>query len=269
MFGTSIPSPLDSPRAFFAYLASAAFLFALAQTVNGVVGANIRSLAQERGWDKFLGRFVNWFADWESTKSRWRLWLLLGFSGGIAAALWIGAMFPPPPSLDDISKAIAPIQKERDEDKAALEEIQGGPKSPFLGLDDAKRWRWAESLFRASVGNSNSRKTACHARVWGKPDSKTSAAFWNEIMYVFYLGDWGLEGGRNQKGYFPDGVTVSSGASSGEAYNCGYRLSEWLKGIGVGNVEFHANQSTPDLTECNNECIELVIGDIAMKQGAH
>jgi hypothetical protein len=129
----------------------------------------------------------------------------------VVATLWLGAIFPPPPSADAVAKAIAPVQKERDAAEAELQKIQGGPKSPFLGLDDAKRWRWAESLFRATVGTNNSRKPACHALIWEKPDSKSSTAFSSEIMYMLYMGDWGLESGRSQRNYFPPGITISSG----------------------------------------------------------
>jgi hypothetical protein len=86
-------------------------------------------------------------------------------------------------------------------------------------------------------------------------------------MYVFYLGDWSLEGGRNQKHYFPPGVTIYTGTDTGDSYNCGYRLSEWLRSIGIDHVQFQVNESTPDLTECKNECVELVIGDVTMIQG--
>lgn len=142
-------------------------------------------------------------------------------------------------------------------------------KTPFLGLDDAKRWQWAWSLFHVTVGNNNRRVTSCSARVWGAPPEtpgfKSSSAFWNEIMQVMYLGDWSLAGGQHTKNYFPDGIAIAVGDDHGETFDCGFHLSEWLKSIGVKNVTFEANQSTPDLVECKNECIELVIGNVTMR----
>jgi len=141
----------------------------------------------------------------------------------------------------------------------------GDEKSTFLRLDDAKRWQLANSLFKASVGNSTKRVASCSALVWSKPDSKSAASFWNELNYVFYLGDWGVSGSRIPKSYFPDGISILAGKNGGDAFNCGFRLSEWLNGVGVMNVSFQANQTTPDLIECKNECIEMVIGDVTMR----
>jgi hypothetical protein len=138
-------------------------------------------------------------------------------------------------------------------------------KTPFLGLDDAKRWQWAHSLFRATVGNNNRRVTSCSAMIWQKPESKSAAAFWNESMYLFYLADWGVGGGSTQKSFFPDGITILSGSDHGDAFNCGLHLKEWLQSIGVKAVDFQAKQTTPDLIECKNECVEIVVGDVTVR----
>jgi hypothetical protein len=75
-----------------------------------------------------------------------------------------------------------------------------------------------------------------------------------------------LEGGRTQKNFFPAGVTISSGGDQGDAFNCGYRLSEWLQSdVGVKLVDFQSNKTTPDLVDCKSECIEMIIGDVTIR----
>jgi hypothetical protein len=100
-------SLIGSPRAW----ASAAFGFLALQIIN----ANIRKLAQEKGWDNLLVRLLSVVtADWETTRARWWLWFLVGASGGVAAILWYSALYPPPLSAEAIKEATAPLEAERD-----------------------------------------------------------------------------------------------------------------------------------------------------------
>ena len=100
-------SLIGSPRAW----ASAAFGFLALQIIN----ANIRKLAQEKGWDNLLVRLLSVVtADWETTRARWWLWFLVGASGGVAAILWYSALYPPALSAEAIKEATAPLEAERD-----------------------------------------------------------------------------------------------------------------------------------------------------------
>jgi hypothetical protein len=102
-------SPFDTVRT----VVSAVLLFVVLGIANSLIGANIRKLAEEQKWDNlFLRWWASMTADWETTRRRWWLWLLLGVSGGLAGALWLISAYPNPPSAEEIAKATEPIQRD-------------------------------------------------------------------------------------------------------------------------------------------------------------
>jgi len=63
---------------------------------------------------------------------------------------------------------------------------------------------------------------------------------------------------------FPDGISILVGADQGDAFNCAFRLSELLEGMKVGPISLKVNQITPDLLACKSNCLEIVMGDVAV-----
>ena len=97
---------------------------------SALVGANVRRLAAEKGWDSIFLRawnaapevMRNMLSSWLPLRQLWWLWLSLGLSGGLGMALWLLAparihATPAP----DIEKAMAPIRAELEATKQQLQ----------------------------------------------------------------------------------------------------------------------------------------------------
>jgi hypothetical protein len=74
---------------------------------SGLITANVRQLANEKGWDAIFLRAWNvapaWgrkmLSGWLPLRQLWWLWLSFGMSGGLGVALWLLAPVPMPISL--------------------------------------------------------------------------------------------------------------------------------------------------------------------------
>ncbi|MCA1428880.1 MULTISPECIES: hypothetical protein [unclassified Bradyrhizobium] len=133
------------------------------------------------------------------------------------------------------------------------------PASNFFGLDDAKRWH-ISNILHSQTANVGSGKH-CEGRLFSKPNDNSAQQLTNEIPPLLRLGSWHLEGGRNSKSAFPDGVTINVGQDTGPAFTCAYRLSEVLDNMKLKPVTLKVNMATPDLVECK-ECVEVIFGTI-------
>jgi hypothetical protein len=184
------------------------------------------------------------------------------------------AVIHDPPTDEDIAKATGPLRAELDsvkhqrdtaiQERDAARSPSSGPKSPILGLDDAKRFQLVKAL-RDATHTAQSTLATCHAMLHQKPQTKWAEQFWPEIAVVMSYAGWQLEGGRTAKTYFPAGVTLSAAKDAGDGFNCAFRLSELLLGLNV-STNLRANQITPDLIACEKEnpthgCVEMVMGD--------
>jgi hypothetical protein len=103
-------------------LATATFIFITLAIITGLISANVRFFASKRGLDTYLDKLANhprivsairavidgfnrMIAGWAPLKKRWWLWLALGLSGGLAAALWaplLDARLATPPPISAI-----------------------------------------------------------------------------------------------------------------------------------------------------------------------
>lgn len=70
-------------------------LFIFLAIISALISANVRQLAAETGWDRYFLRawqalpdqIRNMLSGWQPLRQKWWLWLILGFSSGVAVAL--------------------------------------------------------------------------------------------------------------------------------------------------------------------------------------
>ena len=133
-------------------VAIATFIF-LAMAA-GLISANVRQLAADRDWDQYLLRAWNalpvgihnllagvshHLAGWQLLRQLWWLWLVLGLTGGLGAALTI---------------------------------FDSAEPSAILKLDDGKRWRFVKYFQDQTLPPNNRALISCDAAVSIKLDSK-------------------------------------------------------------------------------------------------
>jgi hypothetical protein len=222
--------------------ATSIFIFILLAMASGLISANVRKLASERGWDNFLvhgwDRLPQTWQNklrWECMKRVWLLWFIFGASGGIAVTLWL-----------------TPIPL----------------KSSFLALDDGQKWRFSESLRTAAV--ENGAPISCEFALGVSRTVPSEFNFvwgvWTELEPMLDLAGWthtpsgDLGLGQHR---FPAGFTILAGADKGPAFICATALGRVLQETLAPRtpVTVRPNQVTEALTACKNNCVELDIGD--------
>jgi hypothetical protein len=129
--------------------------------------------------------------------------------------------------------------------------------SGFLGLSDVDRWRLSRTLRFNTINMGHGKP--CEARLFEKPQDTTAKGMIAAVKEIVEAGGWHIEGGRNTKNVFPDGITINVGQESGPAYNCAYPLSELFESMRLKPVNFRPNVSTPDLVDCK-DCAEIIVG---------
>lgn len=114
-----------------AAIAIASFIFL--GICSGLLSANVRRLASEKGWDSLFLKVWNstpeWgrklLSGWNPLRQLWWLWLIFGLSAGLGVAL---SLLPPLfPSMDAtanaVKEAVAPVQTRLDEKTHEAEDL--------------------------------------------------------------------------------------------------------------------------------------------------
>jgi hypothetical protein len=190
---------------------------------------------------------------WERLRAMWWLWAIFGLSGGGALALWLTPL--------PFGGAVVPSSP---------------PKSAFLGFDDGQKWRFSSSLRNAAFGmNANQGmpgRISCEFALGLSTNNQFVWGVWTELQPMLDLSWWrsvpvGVGGGQHQ---FPAGFTILAGADKGPAFVCATALGRTLQEtLAPGTpVTVRANQVTEALTSCNNNCVELDIGDFRSLNGS-
>ena len=149
---------------------------------------------------------------------------------------------------------------ERDNLRKSLEETtsllnttraQLGPKSPLLGLDDAKRWNIVTTM------SPLTKSGPCIAAVASTDDSRSLKVF-DELRVP--LGDAGWVLGQASKSFFPPGITIFYGATRGHDRECALQLKDLLDSLKIDPVTMTLQEDSQELTQC--KCIEIVLGKL-------
>ncbi len=206
------------------------------------------------------------------------LLILIAFGPVIAVANFTTTAsdgMPSPPSaaffkMQDLENQVTNLNSRLSHANKTITELQESQKhsivtetqkSPLLGLDDARRWQLTKAL-QAALPKGNT--ATCWAFVSQSPTGGNwPSEIWTEISPILITSGWAFQGSGRPRTFYPPGITVQVGTSSGAAFNCGYDLYQFLQKLNIQPVTFSANQTTPNLISCKNECVEMVIGDVA------
>jgi hypothetical protein len=266
---------------------------------SALISANVRRLANEKGWDAFFllawniapawGRKM--LSGWLPLRQLWWLWLSFGMSGGLGIALWLLAPVPMPVSTSAAVKAIAPIQseldaakakitgvtaqldaktKEADDTKHQLESARAAsipigspalpPKSPLLGIDDAKQWQIIKSIQDISV-DDNGNMIDCPSVQSIDSQNKTAIDLFSEFYPVLHYSWWRANiQGALPPPHQPFGIEILVGDDKGNSYICAKHLVGLLQNVLPIPVSFRKNQVTDNLAKCDNKCVEIRYG---------
>jgi hypothetical protein len=226
--------------------------------------------ASFRWWGKRLGLATqNWIR-----REAWKWWVPISVT--LAFAYVIGPDFyrraterVVPFSPQDIAVAIAPIIKSEIEALKATgpiiptttgESNLTQPKSAGLGLDDAQFWRILRKFKEGSIEGEVCRTSVSYPTQDTAGYRKT-VDVWSDINMVLYYSDWKLSQ-QNNRAFFPPGISIYVNSDSGPVFNCANRLAELLRSFNI-DAPVHANTSTPALAACNNQCVDVALGQIS------
>jgi hypothetical protein len=130
-----------------AAIAIAAFL--VLGICSGLIGANVRRLAAEKGWDAVFLRAWNaapvgarnMLSGWRPLRELWWVWLSLGLSVGLGVALWLLAANETATTISpaEIETAIAPIRDELNGEKQRSVALQSQLDTAIKERDVARQ----------------------------------------------------------------------------------------------------------------------------------
>jgi hypothetical protein len=129
-------------------------------------------------------------------------------------------------------------------------------------LIDAQKWRFSYELRNAPKAD-NGERVSCQYAV-GLGHSQSAWNTWRDLQQMLDLAWWsGTSTGRptNNEFPYPSGITIRSGPSATNSFRCATALQTALADALSINASLHVNQITPSLSACENQCVELDIGD--------
>jgi hypothetical protein len=156
-------------------------------------------------------------------------------------------------ALDQMRRERDALLQERDALKDALP-----PKSKWLHLDDARRWQIVK---RVTDGMSGASKPCMVAQVLendGSSDFRKNQEIWTEIQQPLFYAGWRFT--QANKTFFPPGYSIVAGAQSGLSHECAVKLKDLLDSLNISPATLHVDETSPDLSACKNECIEIILG---------
>jgi hypothetical protein len=170
-----------------------------------------------------------------------------------------------PSQVKELSDALNAATGERNSLRSSVDQLTNelnktraglSPKSPILGLDDAKRFQIIKAL--TDAGDSGCMITQAGLPL--SPDGQRTWDTWGEVQQpLFYAGSRFTQ---NSKTFIGPGISITVGTKSGHGYECGRRLKDLLDGLNVRPVTFHIDEGEPDLIACKNECIQVTLGKL-------
>jgi hypothetical protein len=196
--------------------------------------------------DKILPTQLQKRLSWQYLHTAWWCWTIFGLGGGIVLTLWLTPLIYGLPTSPTI------------------------PKSAFLALDDGQKWRFSESLRKAAVTQNGELISCEFALGVSRPLQQFVWGVWTELQPMLDLAWWRhtSTGDRQPNEHqFPPGFTILAGTDKGPAFICAAALGRALRETLARTVPIavHTNQVTEALSACNNNCVELNIGDFSAR----
>jgi hypothetical protein len=159
-------------------------------------------------------------------------------------------------TIDQLNRKIAELSK--------IPDIVAMTASPVLGLNDLQRWKNSNSLRGQTLRQG---RVECHLIVATDPESPAPNQIWPEIIPLLNASGWTVEGSHIPKTFFPAAFAVSVAKDEGYAFNCGYRLSEFLQQLHIKEVTFKSSVTSPDLLECKEDnCVQMTMGNVVVEK---
>jgi hypothetical protein len=158
---------------------------------------------------------------------------------------------------------LATATRERDNLRRSLEETtsllnaaraQLGPKSEFLGLDDAKRWNIVTTMYQWTQSGQCSAMMG--SDLGRTPDGSRSQKVFNEVSQTLVHAGWIFP--LAIKSFLPPGITITTGG--GHEHECALRLTDLLKSLNISPVTLTTDENNQDLVKC--QCIEVDLGKL-------
>jgi hypothetical protein len=88
---------------------------------------------------------------------------------------------------------------------------------------------------------------------------------WDEFQPLLVYSGWQITGGGIGSSSYNGGITILIGAGGGDPFICGTQLAEQLQSQTRIQVSVRKDQVTPKLDQCNDQCVEIQIGDAVMR----
>jgi hypothetical protein len=201
----------------------------------------------------------------------------------------VAQRLPVPPSPNDIAKAITPIisaeervisgkesslearldtvTKERDtlaaNSKAARSSTgENDPKSPILSLDDGARWRLANAIQDTAADTINGKQIECNTVDSIDAGNRLATDLFGEF-YPVRRRAWprfATQQGFPPPPHQPFGITFVVSGHNGDAFTCANHMVGVLQNALKVPVRLLTDQSSDNLTRCDNKCIEIRYG---------
>jgi hypothetical protein len=161
------------------------------------------------------------------------------------------------------------VYKENDQLKSALLTQEKQLKAELLVQEnqlgntkvDADKWRFANRL-RNNISATIIGNTSCTVALGLSKGN--GPAIWAWLQPMLDAAHWEIAS-SNVPGIsnteFPPGITILVGTNSGKAFICATALAATLREFTNYRPSAEVNQVTPALIACNNECVELDIGN--------
>jgi hypothetical protein len=178
-------------------------------------------------------------------------------------------------ATDAFKSKVAGIEQERDtakarqiDDQKRISELQAqltaattsvavpAPKSPILGLDDAKRYNIVTAM--ESLTKSDPCMGAIASDFGSTPYGRRSIDTFAEVRQTLENAGWNF--GQASKSFFPPGITIVSGVPRGHDRECALHLKDLLASLSIRPVSMTVDESATDLIAC--KCIEIILGKL-------
>jgi hypothetical protein len=130
------------------------------------------------------------------------------------------------------------------------------PKSPIFHITELDRWHLTKEIHNNSPMENG--RIACSTIVSFR---QSAQPLYDEVYNIMYYSGWLFKRTPSTPS-FPSGISLFVASDSGVPFQCGSILRDFLRqSVGFDTVSLRV-EPTLVLKECNNQCIDMRIGDV-------